>query len=98
MKQNNIFIEEHHEPSFSRLGCQLLTFRQFLDPNFKKWACQEIGWQFGFNRKLWEYAFILNADALDLNGKLGGPWSWVWRGAGTHCACYVASRSTVVGV
>lgn len=69
MKQNNIFIEEHHEPSFSRPVCQLLTFRQFLDPNFKKWAC-EIGWQFGFNRKLWEYAFILNA--LDLDGKLGG--------------------------
>ncbi len=57
-------------PGFSEPVCQLLTLNQFLDANFKKWACHEIGWQFGFNRKLWEYAVIL--QAIEHYGKIGG--------------------------
>lgn len=57
------------EPSFSKPVWQLVTFRQFLDENFKRWACHELRYQFGFNRKLWEYAFIL--QALNDHGKLG---------------------------
>lgn len=58
------------QPTFARPVSQLVTFRQFLEQDFKRWACQEIGWQFGFNRKLWEYAFILRA--LEVHGLLGG--------------------------
>jgi hypothetical protein len=58
------------QPSFEHPVSQLITATQFLEPAFKRWACQELGWQFGFNRKLWEYAYILNA--LEVHGKLGG--------------------------
>ena len=58
------------QPSFEHPVSQLVTTSQFLEPAFKRWACQELGWQFGFNRKLWEYAYILNA--LAVHGKLGG--------------------------
>lgn len=57
-------------PSFAAPVSQLLSTAQFVEPVFKKWACEELGWQFGFNRKLWEYAFILNA--LSVHGKLAG--------------------------
>jgi hypothetical protein len=57
-------------PSFAKPVSQLATALQYVEPEFKRWACQELGWQFGFNRKLWEYAFILNA--LHVHGKLGG--------------------------
>lgn len=59
----------NQEPNFSKPISQLLTSGQFLNDHFKKWACHEISWQFGFNRKLWEYAFIL--QVLDYHGKLG---------------------------
>lgn len=60
------------EPTFASPVSQLATFRQFLEPSFKKWACEDIGWQFGFNRKLWEYAFILQAiDVHGMHGKFG---------------------------
>lgn len=55
------FREKSVQPSFSNPTTQLVTANQFFEPLFKKWACSEIGWQFGFNRKLWEYSFILNA-------------------------------------
>jgi SAM-dependent methyltransferase len=57
-------------PSFAKPVCQIATALQYVEPEFKRWACRELGWQFGFNRKLWEYAFILNA--LHVYGKLGG--------------------------
>ena len=57
-------------PSFTRPVSQLIGANQFFEDSFKNWACKELGWQFGFNRKLWEYAFILNA--LSVHGKLGG--------------------------
>ncbi|CAB1367279.1 SAM-dependent methyltransferase [Denitratisoma oestradiolicum] len=57
-------------PGFANPVCQLVNTNQFLEPEFKRWACQELGWQFGFNRKLWEYAFILNA--IDRYGRLDG--------------------------
>jgi hypothetical protein len=57
-------------PSFSMPKTQIVTANQFFEPSFKKWACNEMGWQFGFNRKLWEYAFILNA--IDVYGKANG--------------------------
>ena len=57
-------------PSFSAPVSQLVNANQFFEKSFKKWALDELGWQFGFNRKLWEYAYILNA--LDVHGKLGG--------------------------
>ena len=57
-------------PSFGSPVSQLVNANQCLEDRFKKWACGELGWQFGFNRKLWEYAFILNA--LEMQGKLGG--------------------------
>lgn len=68
--QNKLVEMVTDEPSFSHPVCQLMTINQFFEPNFKKWACEELGWQFGFNRKLWEYAFILNA--LDVYKKMDG--------------------------
>ena len=63
-------VENPKQPSFNGAVSQLVTFRQFLEPDFKRWACGEIGWQFGFNRKLWEYSYILRA--LEVHGLLGG--------------------------
>lgn len=63
-------IHASGQPSFEHPVSQLVTATQFLEPAFKKWACDELGWQFGFNRKLWEYAYILNV--LSVNDKLGG--------------------------
>ncbi len=58
------------QPSFAVPVSQLVTALQFLEPEFKRWALHEMGWQFGFNRKVWEYAYIL--QALHFHGKLGG--------------------------
>lgn len=63
-------IDTSTMPTFKRPVSQLVSASQFLEPSFKDWACKEIGWQFGFNRKLWEYAYILNA--LDIYDKLAG--------------------------
>jgi hypothetical protein len=55
-------------PTFTHPVSQLVSTSQFFEPSFKKWACSELGWQFGFNRKLWEYAYIMNA--LAVHGKI----------------------------
>jgi hypothetical protein len=68
-----VIMSDHHcrdNPGFSKPVCQLLTLNQFLDSNFKKWACHEIGWQFGFNRRLREHAVIL--QAIEQYGKISG--------------------------
>ena len=71
----NTNIRKHNKqdtslPSFAKPVCQIANTNQFFEEFFKKWAVHEIRWQYGFNRKLWEYAYILNA--LDVYGKLSG--------------------------
>lgn len=54
-------------PSFDRLTTQLVTTEQFFHPRFRAW-CKEIRSQLRFNRKTWEFVFIL--EALRQNGML----------------------------
>lgn len=62
--------DDGSQPTFSNPVCQIANMAQFLEPEFKHWACKEMDWQFGFNRKLWEYAFIL--QAISKHGNLAG--------------------------
>ena len=55
------------EPTFEKLTSQLVTSSQFLHPKYKKW-CGEIRSLLRFNRKTWEFNFIL--EALEQNGFL----------------------------
>lgn len=57
-------------PTFEHPVSQPVNTNQFFEPAFKKWALNELQWQFGFNRKLWEYSYIL--QSLKVNGKLNG--------------------------
>jgi hypothetical protein len=68
--RNFLNKKKSEQPTFKTPLTQIVTTNQFCEPDFKKWACQELGWQFGFNRKLWEYSFILNA--IDFFGKSSG--------------------------
>ncbi len=65
-------------PRFSPLTSQLVTNAQFFHPRFRYW-CQEIRCRPRFNRKTWEFCYIL--EALSQH-RLLGPQS---RGLGFGC-------------
>ncbi len=55
-------------PVFSRPTSQLVTVSQFFEAEYRHW-CKEIRSQLRFNRKTWEFNFIL--QVLDSKGLLG---------------------------
>ncbi len=57
-------------PTLERPVSQPVSTSQFVESAFKRWALTELQWQFGFNRKLWEYVYILRV--LEVYGMLRG--------------------------
>jgi len=57
-------------PTLESPVSQPVGTNQFVENAFKRWALTELQWQFGFNRKLWEYVYILRV--LEVYGKLTG--------------------------